>query len=65
MGGQLALNTKLESVARCGCSLLQGVLLKWGANMHIKSSWSATTPVWKKDISWPREKVQYQAEGLL
>ena len=65
MGGQLALNTKLEGMARCGCSLLQGALLEWRNDMHIKSRWSSLTPVREEYISGPRRGVEHKAKNLL
>ena len=65
MGGQLALNAKLECVIWSGCSLLQDALLEWRNDMHIKSRWTFSTPSGENYISRLRGGLGHKAEGLL
>ena len=53
MRGQLVLNAKLEAVAQCGCSLLQGTLWDCRYNVHIKIWTLSSAPFREEDISGP------------
>ena len=64
MGGQLPLNTNLQSVAWGEGSLSQGPLLEGRNDMDIQGSWPATAPGREEDISRPGERVGDQAGHL-
>ena len=57
MGGQLALNTNIECVARSMGCLVKGVLLYRRNDMDIQGCWAAPTPDGEKDVGMSREGV--------